>query len=636
MPMVYDPRLDAMVAHGGRGGGIDKNDSWTYSLGEVPSAPLNGTAKISPGRIELDWSPPNSPGSSPVVGYAVYRGTDPANLAQRAMVGNQTWFNDSGLVGGRMYYYRVTANNSEGRGIRSAQVAAMGTGPARAPTGLVAVGGNRQVTVNWTPPANTGGLPITGYRIYRGTAPGVYDANSTAGNVTTHVDGGLAPGTTYYFGVSALNSAGEGTLSAESVATTLSSAPVVTGTVPRNGDVGVALGTQVVVVFSEPMDPVTSFAAFSLAPPLAGALNVTGTVLTFVPAPGLRGNTTHTVTIGGSATSLTGAKMGASHSFSFTTVAVLARLTGRITLDGAPLPASRLDAFRATGSVRVATTTTAPDGTYALVLEERQRYYLEVMLPNGTARRSELFDLEGDRSIDVHVTVVRAPVHQDTPAWLWLTFGLIGTLSTLAIAGWIGGEVVKWMLLLIPIVLYSRIHRDKVLDHFVRGQIYGHIKTNPGATFTEIGEVLGVSNGVLTHHLYTLERMEFVRSEREGRWKRFYARDAPKTRQGVLVSTLQKEILEIIRGEPGISQSDLAERLGTKRQNVNYNVQKLVHTGLVKLEGFGFRKRCLPLGEVERMGAPVVPKVPEAEGPALASKDASGPSPPKEGPGSPG
>ncbi|HLF07367.1 MAG TPA: MarR family transcriptional regulator, partial [Thermoplasmata archaeon] len=170
----------------------------------------------------------------------------------------------------------------------------------------------------------------------------------------------------------------------------------------------------------------------------------------------------------------------------------------------------------------------------------------------------------------------------------------------LAAAAWLGGEAVLFALLVIPIILYSRIHREKVLDHFVRGQIYGHIKTNPGATFTEIGEILGVSNGVLTYHLYTLEKTEFIRSEREGRWKRFWPREAPKTKQGVMVSKLQSHILEMIKTNPGISQVELAVKLGTKRQNVNYNVQKLVGSGLVRLDGWGFRKGCVAVPPKEQ------------------------------------
>ncbi|MCK5024098.1 MAG: hypothetical protein KAR56_00610, partial [Thermoplasmata archaeon] len=73
--------------------------------------------------------------------------------------------------------------------------------------------------------------------------------------------------------------------------------------------------------------------------------------------------------------------------------------------------------------------------------------------------------------------------------------------------------------------LYVKLKKGKVLDHFVRGQIFGHIQTNPGSHYNEIKDVLGVANGVLAHHLRTLEREVFIKSKKEGKLKRFYPAD---------------------------------------------------------------------------------------------------------------
>lgn len=66
--------------------------------------------------------------------------------------------------------------------------------------------------------ANSDGTTLTdlaGYRLYVGTAPGVYAAPVVLGNVTSHRLQGLAAGT-YYFAVSAFDTAGnESLLSAE-------------------------------------------------------------------------------------------------------------------------------------------------------------------------------------------------------------------------------------------------------------------------------------------------------------------------------------------------------------------------------------------------------------------------------------
>src|SRR2546422_667386 len=96
--------------------------------------------------------------------------------------------------------------------------------------------------------------------------------------------------------------------------------------------------------------------------------------------------------------------------------------------------------------------------------------------------------------------------------------------------------------------LYTRLKKEEVLDHFVRGQVFGVIKTEPGTHFTEIRDNLGLSNGTLSYHLRTLEVAGFIRSEREGMYKRFFAADAQSDRggEGIRLSTLQKSLVEIL------------------------------------------------------------------------------------------
>jgi PKD repeat protein len=96
--------------------------------------------------------------------------------------------------------------------------------PPGAPTGLTATAGNGQVSLSWTPPASNGGVNITSYRVYRGTASGnetllTSGGCSGLGAVTSCTDTGLSNGQPYYYKVSAVNAIGEGAQGNEATAT---------------------------------------------------------------------------------------------------------------------------------------------------------------------------------------------------------------------------------------------------------------------------------------------------------------------------------------------------------------------------------------------------------------------------------
>jgi hypothetical protein len=104
-----------------------------------------------------------------------------------------------------------------------------GTYPPSAPLNLSAMAGDQQITLTWNLPSFDGGLPITNYRIYRGTAPGGEIFYAQIGSTLTFPDMGLTNGQMYCYRVSAVNGIGEGPLSNEACATPTSTpgAPII-------------------------------------------------------------------------------------------------------------------------------------------------------------------------------------------------------------------------------------------------------------------------------------------------------------------------------------------------------------------------------------------------------------------------
>src|SRR6478752_6103894 len=102
-----------------------------------------------------------------------------------------------------------------------AVVASTGSSPTPpgAPTLNVPTAGNGSVSLTWSAPGSNGGATITDYAVYRSTTAGGETQLTTTGGALTYTDTAVSNGTTYFYKVAAINSAGAGALSNERSAT---------------------------------------------------------------------------------------------------------------------------------------------------------------------------------------------------------------------------------------------------------------------------------------------------------------------------------------------------------------------------------------------------------------------------------
>jgi PKD repeat protein len=206
---------------------------------EIPSAALPGTGDgegtITPplaperlqtkggdGYVELSWDAPADDPESPITEYVIYRGTTPGGEKFAREVGNVSTYTDSDVINDQTYYYQVSAVNAAGEGAMSEEESATPTPGVIVPSDppeLKATGGNHEVKLEWKKPEDDGGAPITEYRIYRSMKLGDKKIDLvTVGDMRTYTDKNLKNGQTYYYQVSAVNSAGEGKRSHEAKA----------------------------------------------------------------------------------------------------------------------------------------------------------------------------------------------------------------------------------------------------------------------------------------------------------------------------------------------------------------------------------------------------------------------------------
>ncbi len=180
----------------------------------APGVPTSLTATASGQTIiNLSWTAPASNGGALISGYRIEVSTDGGtNFSQLVASQSGTTYSHTGLSPGSTRHYRVRAINSVGSSGWS-NTANATTGVATfpdAPTELTATDSVQTIiNLSWTAPTNTGGAPISDYRILV-SADGIDFTTILVSSHTTtrYSHTGLAPGTTRYYRVSAINSAG--------------------------------------------------------------------------------------------------------------------------------------------------------------------------------------------------------------------------------------------------------------------------------------------------------------------------------------------------------------------------------------------------------------------------------------------
>lgn len=141
-------------------------------------------------------------------------------------------------------------------------------------------------------------------------------------------------------------------------------------------------------------------------------------------------------------------------------------------------------------------------------------------------------------------------------------------------------ELGRYWLQMLLLPLYTRLKKEDVLSHELRGRIYQIIVSNPGIHLRAILEEYQKDNipplhiSSLVYHLDVLTRNRFIRSVSDGYRKRFYMRGHP------VEKSLSELILARVREyhtahQQGITKRELAASFGVSEKVIGTNLEKL-------------------------------------------------------------
>jgi fibronectin type 3 domain-containing protein len=190
----------------GTSGNITHTASTTLLVHLAAPASLTATPTGNAGQVALSW-----PASVGATSYHVKRATVSGGPYTTVACTTTTTYTDTGLINGTTYYYVVSAAYSAGPNAGGespdssvASATPQAPPPPAAPTGLTATPGNTQVALTWNASAGA-----NSYNVKRATISGGPYTTIASPSLTSYTDTGLTSGTTYYYVVTAVNSAGE-------------------------------------------------------------------------------------------------------------------------------------------------------------------------------------------------------------------------------------------------------------------------------------------------------------------------------------------------------------------------------------------------------------------------------------------
>jgi len=179
----------------------------------VTGPPTTVTTMRGDRQVTVSWQAPVNDTGYPITEYVVTSTPENQSVTATAPATSAVV---TGLTNGRAYTFTVVARTMVGDSPPATSGAETPIGPPGAPTGVTASPGNASVDLQWSPPADNGGSPITAYLVT--SIPDGGTAMTTGATMATVM--GLVNATPYTFTVVARSAGGDSPPSAPSAPVT--------------------------------------------------------------------------------------------------------------------------------------------------------------------------------------------------------------------------------------------------------------------------------------------------------------------------------------------------------------------------------------------------------------------------------
>ncbi|MCJ7647839.1 MAG: winged helix-turn-helix transcriptional regulator, partial [Candidatus Lokiarchaeota archaeon] len=141
---------------------------------------------------------------------------------------------------------------------------------------------------------------------------------------------------------------------------------------------------------------------------------------------------------------------------------------------------------------------------------------------------------------------------------------------------------------------------EDVFKNDNRINIISQVLKNPGIHHNELLRTCNLQKGQLQWHLDILLKNNIIEKENQGQYTLYYANNqiiesSHSVKEGIVDTSSTKKILDIIRENPGITSTFIAENINLAINTVSYHIDKLIGANLIKVQKKGRKKEIFPI-----------------------------------------